>query len=279
MAMLTSLFENNRMDIDIYLFHSKLEHSDLIILSSFIKQWGKKRGVQNNHRLIEFKFDEERFSNIKIIRAGLSIETFYRLDIASVLSDHVDRILYLDGDIIVNRDISKLYYADFKGKSVIACKDYFVQSQYHNKSRIGLHTGNQYFNAGVLLINTVKYKEFVNKETVDRVLERKRKLIFYDQDILNILLDGQVRFAKTYKYNYMVGVDDSIRRNEVVKEEPYIIHYAGNAPSKPWEDQCLIEQKYDTIFWKYAEPIYGKMAHAMHQIKNKGYRLWRMIIP
>lgn len=276
MVMLNSLFSNNKADVDVYIMQSKLKKNELFSLHHFVCMWGKAHSDNYVRRLFNIKFDHKAYQNISIQRKGLSIETFYRLDIAALLPNDIERILYLDGDIIVNRDIQRFYQSDFCNKAVIACKDYLLQKKYQNRSRIGLKRQDEYFNAGVLLINLPKYKEIVNGISVAAILDKGKHFEFYDQDILNILLEGEVRFAKTMKYNFMVDIAEIIESKEKKSSKPYIIHYAGNVKVKPWNYHCLLNE-YKDIFWKYAISVYGKNVYRLFQIKNISYRVWRKI--
>ena len=157
---------------------------------------------------------------------GITYPTYYRLLIPWLLPQF-DKVLYLDGDIVVKSDISEMYdinleenyLAAFKPYSymVDACKDY--------APTLGLDYKN-YVNAGVLLINA----ELMRKDNLkDLFLDHsKKKYTFVDQDILNIVCRGRIMDLNV-KYNYPPHSDALWKPDEVI--EPCIIHYAG---PKPW---------------------------------------------
>lgn len=84
-----------------------------------------------------------------------------------------DKILYLDADILFNRDISLLYETDVTGYEYAAARDHY------GKYLINPH----YINAGVLLFNLSEMRK-TGILTAARALLREKKLPFADQSAL-----------------------------------------------------------------------------------------------
>ena len=98
--------------------------------------------------------------------------TLLRL-LADLVEDIPDKLLYLDCDILFNRDIELLYNINIDEYEYAAARDHY-----------GKYLINpNYINAGVLLFNMKKAKETGLFEK-SRKLLREKKLTFADQDAL-----------------------------------------------------------------------------------------------
>lgn len=159
---------------------------------------------------------------------------FYRFLVAPTLTGAADRVLYLDGDVMVRGDLSYLRDLDFAGKACAVVTDRLESLQ---TARV--HT-KRYFNAGMMLINLTEWtKQDLFDDIVRRAQENVKKvgkrLSHHDQDIHNQMLDGKILLIDR-KYNYLYNLD----RQSIFKKQPVnadykkqvIIHFAGHA--KPW---------------------------------------------
>ena len=168
--------------------------------------------------------------------------TYYRLFIASMYPQY-DKILYIDCDVIVRGDISKLYNIDIGDNLVGATTDQFVLNApylypYVTKA-LGFSHVTDYFNAGVLIMNLDQFRKQNFEEKFCDLLS-KYKFIVQDQDYLNILCKGQVK--------YISGMWDKMPCKEDSKlEDIHLIHY--NLIWKPWH----AEIPYSDEFWKYVD--------------------------
>lgn len=132
----------------------------------------------------------------------VSYTAIYKFDLPTILAGE-DKVLYLDGDTIINKDISDLYAEDVSGGYLAAVDDMLnkkeVQGTYLG-NQIGL-TGNHYFNSGVMLLNLKKMRE---DNTVSSLVEYRRSGInyFMDQDALNTVLAPGCKLLPC-RYNFM----------------------------------------------------------------------------
>ena len=120
-VLLESIFTNNSIETNVYLLHSELDDTDVMRLQDFCK---KKTDDLNIHKKLNVILVEGSiFSDVKISIPGLSIETYYRLLAAEILPPDIDRILYLDADIIVDGSLEEFYNIDFCGNAAAVCAD------------------------------------------------------------------------------------------------------------------------------------------------------------
>ena len=92
---------------------------------------------------------------------------------ADLVIDEPDKILYLDIDVMFNRDITLLYNIDIEGYEYAACRDHY--------GKFILHPN--YINAGVLLINLKECKVTGLFEKARQKI-KQRKWVFADQDAI-----------------------------------------------------------------------------------------------
>jgi lipopolysaccharide biosynthesis glycosyltransferase len=111
-----------------------------------------------------------------------------RLLVPELVGKTHDRIVYLDGDIVVQRDIRHLFTLDLKDNLIAAVSAY--GSEKYNR-KLGRDEGDFYFNSGVLVIDT---KRWLDEGLTCKALELLNKNDFacMDQDVLNVLTEGRV---------------------------------------------------------------------------------------
>lgn len=118
------------------------------------------------------EFYQKEFASCPNESAYCSPYTLIRL-LADMVPGLPDKILYLDADIMFNREIELLYDIDIEGYEYAAARDHY-----------GKYLLNpNYINAGVLLLNMKEIRKtglFVK----GRELLRTKKLLFADQDAI-----------------------------------------------------------------------------------------------
>jgi len=247
-VMLTSLFENQPKDLDIhiYLLYNDLTKEDKLCLQNTIEYYGGTLHLLSIDRTI--------FPEKCPISEDWSLETYYRLALLDVLPEDVDRLLYLDVDLIVNKSLSEMYYEDFEGKMLCACRDIPFVAHFNPKHIVFheyLEKGMVYFNAGVLLLNIASMR---NKYNLDKYLEAGKKLnydfVAPDQDMLNYMHWNEVKLLDENMYNLFakIAYNHDIHYSEV-KEQVAIIHYAGD---KPWHGH-KVHYDIEQLWWDYAK--------------------------
>ena len=160
------------------------------------------------------------------------------------LFSHLDKILYLDCDVIVNTDIVKLWNTPIDNYFLAACHDEVIVPQWPNqKKRYYISKDipvDSYFNSGVLLLNLKKLRENKFTETAFDFLVNNQDVEFPDEIALNWFCRGEYLRLDT-KYNIFV-----FRKDAEQYIDDCILHYVGG--SKPW-DKYL--GKYDDYYWHY----------------------------
>jgi lipopolysaccharide biosynthesis glycosyltransferase len=192
---------------------------------------------------VDFKFN----ADLLPLHGHIDVSTYYRLLIENYLPLDIDKILYLDADVIIDGSIDELFSMNLNGNAIGAV-NHNITAEIANKDLItrlnllGLES-EKYFNAGVLLID---YQQWINSNVLSKSLsilkEFSNSLEWWDQDILNIIFKDSVYDIPT-KWNYI----NFCMANLPEKNEKVIYHFAG--PHKPW--YLFVDVFGKHIFWKY----------------------------
>jgi lipopolysaccharide biosynthesis glycosyltransferase len=250
-----SICENNE-NINFYILHNGLSQKNLIIMEQFLKKY-----ATISVQLIEIK--DSLFSSFPIGKENqttyVSLATYYRLYLADILPDTIEKVIYLDCDVIVTDSMIQLWHTDVSNFAVAAVPDtntYDIQT--YNRLHYNPELG--YFNAGVLLINLNFWrKNNITKLFLQCVKENYDKLQWHDQDVLNLCLKNN-KTRLPFTFNFQEGFLRKqiplfyIEWNEIFKVEkkPTIIHYTGS--SKPWQSDCKNPLKTQYLFYKSLTP-------------------------
>lgn len=229
-VMLRSLFDNCSERLDIYLMHSDITQPELKQLSAFVGTYG--------HTLYPLVFNRDMFDEAPV-NSYYSIEMYYRLIAHTLLPDDVDRVLYLDPDILVLNPVEPLYYIDLGDCYFAAAAHSKPVIDYINKLRLKTES-NRYYNSGVLLINVERLKKEVDTQHIlNYIREHANELILPDQDVLNGLFWNRIKPLSEYLYNYdarrygsyLIASKGRINMDFII-HNTVILHFCGK--QKPW---------------------------------------------
>ncbi len=233
--MLTSLFETNKSsNINVYL-----------ILTDSVSDKNKKLfkilAQKYNQTIFLIDIDEELFKDCPIYEGDhVSQAAYYRILAPKLLPQNIDKILYLDSDIIVARDISGLWKENIEDVALACVVDPIcVSEEIYN--RLKYDKKYSYFNSGVMLINLDYWRKNDVMERCFYFISKHSEMIrWHDQDALNIVLHKSKKllplsynFQTTYllKDNPWGGGGFIEEVNNTIKS-PSIIHFSN--AKKPW---------------------------------------------
>jgi len=171
--------------------------------------------------------------------------TYYRAFIPRLFPQY-DKVMYIDADTTINGDISEFFNIDLKGNYIGATTDGAVVTnpvfcEYVVKF-VGHKKPADYFNAGVILLNTAILRKINFEEKFFDVLNKIQLDVAPDQDVLNYLCKGKVKYIPDI-WNRMPIAGGNMPLSEIK-----LVHY--NLTTKPWFVDNIM---YGELFWKYAE--------------------------
>jgi lipopolysaccharide biosynthesis glycosyltransferase len=253
-VMLKSLFINNpKEEFNIYIMHSSLTDEELQQIKGLVEREG--------HKLYIISMKGEFFKDAPVVM-HYSKEMYYRLLASKFLPPEVDKILYLDPDILIINSIRELYDTELE--------DYLFAAAYHdrvsvksiNRLRLRSYDIEAYYNSGVLLFNLKLQREVINeKEIFDFVEKNKNTLILPDQDILNALYSKSIKPVDEILFNYdprFYGyykiVSNGKHDMDYVIYNTSIIHFCGK--QKPWKKHY--SGKFHSLYKHYERITLGQ---------------------
>lgn len=219
--LINSIKMYNENKLNIFLIYCDLKEEDINDFKEFI--------TSNNYGSVHTYYIDASKYDLPLQISYLSITAYIRLFAPLLIKEKIDRILYLDCDIICRGSIEPLYNADFEGKPIAACINMNYETNPDFNYNLGLEEDNEYINSGVLLINVEEYKKIVNEQIIiDCIKEYRDRLVQHDQDLINILFYKNMKLLST-TYNYQI-----LRPEREAKIDNCLTHYAESP--KPWED-------------------------------------------
>lgn len=228
----------------------------------------------------------------KFVLKYVNLVVYYRLLMLDILPDDVEKCFYIDGDMIIDSDLSNLY-DNFNDRNIIGAVVEVLAMQ--NRNNILKHFMEweelsnfhndplkfPYFNAGFFLLNVKKAKELnLFKQAFD-FLEKHPNPPYADQDTLNYIIGQKSpQLVEHFPPSYNVFCDmhhdielyyDAFYDMKDIQDAfscPKIYHYGG--PNKPWINRNV--KFFYSIWWRYCHlsPWYNMLQPAENNEYTNG---------
>ena len=271
---MTSMLENVNSDT-VYKFH--------LLLSGDFKEENKnmilslKKKYPSKQFEINFIDMKNAFSWARQSITSITRPTYFRLYLPNLLREY-DKLIYLDGDIIVNKDLSKLWNTDLKDNYIAGVRNYFRNPNTIYHKYLGIDDLNQYINAGVSLMNLKKLRDDKMIDKFEWFIKNKinkcKELIMQDQDTINACCYGKI-IILPFEYNFsellieLYNAQNENKKISLLTSDSTIIHYAH---TKPWNNlnSSLAEK-----WWFYAKKsgiLNGNLINNMPLNKRIAFR-------
>jgi len=245
-VVMFSLLENHKDTyINFYIFSSDLTDDSLNNLNKLHKK-------HKNFTVSKIDVPAEMFKDLKSNVDYISIEAYYRYAIADLLPG-VDKILYMDVDLVVDKNINEFYNIDLENYYLVGVEDSYVTGVNH-KPEINMAEDDLYVNSGVLLMNLplIRRDGLCNK-FIQTTKDLWGTTQYVDQDIINIICKGKIKQVDNI-YNFL---------SKDMEQEPHkvkdvcIIHFAG--ANKPWKKR-KIKRGHIIKFWRWKKYFFSDTA-------------------
>lgn len=256
-VMATSVCENNKRDIDLYALVEEFSEED----KKFYFEKMEKYENLTTHFIDISKEDVKGFPLTQYFK----ISTFFRVLLATKLSEDVKKILYLDVDLIVDNCLDELWDVEVDSAHPIAAVKEESLRKYNN--RLSIPDEYSYVNAGVLLLNMEEIrKQNLFEKVKDYIHDNAEHLMWLDQDALNASLYDKIKYVnnKWNYHNYFIVERKSDKKIILELDNPHIVHYTG--PVKPWNDEEYSALGY--LYGKYNKIAFGEKGETKKEVEE-----------
>lgn len=251
-VMLLSLLETNSgNNISVYIFQRDFADNDKYCINSLFRSYEQK---------VEFIYiDEDRFAKFPE-KFRYTLEVYFRLEILSKIPNRIKRILYLDVDMIIRKDLSYLFEIALDGYYFAACLDMIAGSLLpEQRVLFNRFDDLRYFNSGMMVWNLQELRRdgITFEDFYKAADELGFDLPLVDQDILNYKFYDKVLYLDAEKYNYMVTkfIRDGWNESDI-NIDASILHFTGVSPWGEGPKAPIYK-----IWWEYAKksPFYVEL--------------------
>ena len=233
-VMLYSLSQSDPEGVyTVYVVNNTLTEEDFASLSALLPRT----------ELVNVQVPEDLLQNAPV-SDRYPTEMYYRLFAARYLPQQLERILYLDPDLVVLHSLRSLYQIDFDGK-LFAAASHIESRTFRELNRRRLHLSEhaKYLNSGVMMMNLALLRKESPQTIIDYIQSHKATLLLPDQDVLNALY--AVRTVPLDPLVYNLGEKYLRLKNlhlppaekltlDWVRSNTAIVHYYGR--NKPWKE-------------------------------------------
>ena len=229
-VLITSILLNNKSN---YVFHFHIIDGEITDKN---KKLIEKAKSIKDFEISYYNMTKYDFSFLPLNRHWISITTYYRLFLTEILPTDIQKIIYLDCDIVADGDLSELWETNIDNEYAAVVED---EASAIHAARLGL---NNYFNAGVILLNIEKLRESDFRNLwFEYYYKNKDRIYMQDQDILNGVFNNNIKFvslkwnANTKIFTKLCASSNHFYTQEeerFAQKNRVLIHYTGTV--KPW---------------------------------------------
>lgn len=231
-----------------------------------------------NGTLSVHTLESSTFSHFRV-DDHITLAAYYRLFLPVLLGPEVERIIYLDADLVARHSLRPLWECDMAGHPIAAVYDTHGEG---SAERLGMPANHPYFNSGVLVIDLAAWRaRDVLPKFVAYIEANFGRLRYHDQDVLNAVFINDVHYLDL-RWNTQVRTRTSDVAGAVIGTadpfaslaDPAIAHFTGNR--KPWRfrDHVRFEDEYlrylaRSGFADFRQPDRTKFAFLTRKIRTR----------
>jgi lipopolysaccharide biosynthesis glycosyltransferase len=219
--------------------------------------------INSGHPCVTFNWlgisaEETRIEDLEVGLSYITSLTFARLLIPHLLPEDIDRVIYLDSDVVVCDDISKLWHSDVSRHAILAVRDTMEVVSHHdgilNYNELGIPEHAPYFNAGVMCMNLKRWRSENISERTFAYLRAFREVIrLADQEALNaIIWDDWAELDPRWNRQIFHRYYRKRRTHAASRQdgsEKSLVHFTTG--EKPWRPGCGYKERH--LFFEYLD--------------------------
>ena len=263
---IVSIFENNK-DID--------EINVYVIEKNFTEDNKKKMeqlADKYNRRIIFIPMPDINKSehlHLKKIKEKWIFDSYCRLFLDKLLPEEVEKVLYLDGDVLNTGSLKDLWSLDMGESSAAAVIDCLGEKYYE---LLGLGKNARYCNSGVILFDLDKWRKDSMGDKVRKYVHDNNGYVFFmEQTVFNAVMQGKIKILhpkyNTYSMMQTMSYEDLIKLRNVKR------FYEKKKIDEAIKNPILVHMT--SSFWIVNRPWYKKTTHPMQE----EYKIYAELTP
>jgi len=208
--------------------------------------------------------------NLPFDRSSYPLNIYMRLFIPYFIPEEIEKVLYLDVDMIVQADITTVFETELGDNTIAAVQDPFIITfdnswgGVFNYQALGFSGKTKYFNTGLILMQTKKWREQdITNKVIECINNNKKFANYPDQYGLNVVLANQWLELNSL-WNHFSPIN--------IKDKPFLIHFVKRKPIyKSYNFNPDFKKTFYVYLnqteWKNFEPI-GELSRYFKKITN-----------
>lgn len=241
-----SIFENNKdvPDITIYIIEKGFSREDKEKFKSLARQYGRFIELINMPDI-----NQSEDLQLKKVKEKWIFDSYCRLFLDKLLPESVDRVLYLDGDVLNTGSLKDLWNIDLGGSCAAAVVDCLSEKYY---ALLGLGKVANYCNSGVILFDLAQWRKQNMAEKVRQYVHENNGYVFFmEQTVFNAVMQGKIKILhpkyNTYSMMQTLSYEDLLKLRKVERyysqqeieeaiEKPVLVHMTSSfwVVNRPW---------------------------------------------
>lgn len=232
-----TIIRNTSRSVDIHFLYNDIEFTEIEKLRVICDK--------NNVAFFPYQISDKELYSLKVDKHA-SIVNYFRLLLPTIIPNEIEKILYLDSDLIVVGSLDEIWEIDLKNYSIAAIEN--LDKFCSTNLRLGIPINKKCFNSGVMLCNLKKWRQIqLSEKTLSFIRNNSEIIEFWDQDGLNKILEDDwleidmkwnMQHGLFFDSNYALLFKDQL-------SDPKIIHFTGDG-LKPW--QIASKHPYTKVF-------------------------------
>lgn len=269
-VMAKSLVLNNPdSKVRFLLVHSDVDMEELSALHAYCDVIGADFAA--------FRVDRDDFADLPTSKR-YPVEVYYRLLAPFILPSSIERVIYLDCDMLVVNSLRPLWDMDLEGRAYAAASHSGEASAVDALNQIRLDTDHAYFNTGLLVMDLARARRVLTLEKfASCVAELGRLVVLPDQDVFNaacgqitLSLDDQLWNYDVRKFSQYKAASLGKHGMDWVMQNTAVLHFCG--PIKPWRKSY--SGRFSSLYKHYAnlaarDDAYGRQAGVLPRLEGR----------
>ena len=263
---IVSIFENNKDvdEINVYIIEKKFSKENKQKMSKLADKYGRKIIFISMPDI-----NQTEDLQLKKIKEKWMFDSYCRLFLDKLLPETVDKVLYLDGDVLNTGSLNKLWNIDMDGLCAAAVIDCIGEKYY---DVLGLSKEAKYCNSGVILFNLIEWRNQKMDNKVREYVHANNGYVFFmEQTVFNAVMQGKIKILHP-KYN-TYSMLQTLSYEELMKLRKVERYYSKKQIQEALKSPVLVHMT--SSFWIVNRP-WNKVTN--HPMKDE-YKKYALLTP